>query len=74
MISRDFTFIMNMFLFSDQRGGIESVHPESNWVSVTEIDNGDSEWLDWRVCILFIRKRKRIYDVGRKGVGGSWKI
>lgn len=32
MISTDFTFIMNMFLFSDQRGGIESVHPESNRV------------------------------------------
>lgn len=40
MSSRDFTFIMNMFLFSDQWGGIESAHPESNWVSVTEIDNG----------------------------------
>lgn len=65
---------MNIPMSSDQYEGTESVHPESNWVSVVEMDNDDSEWLDWKIYVLFIRKRKRAYDVSKDGVGKNWKL
>lgn len=46
MISRGFRFNMNMYMFSDPCGGIESVRAGSNCIGMVKIDNGYSEWLD----------------------------
>lgn len=45
VIGRGFRFNVNMFMFNDPSKELD-VHPGSNWVSMVEIDNGDSKWLD----------------------------